>query len=185
MNRLNFKIALYEIFQMVLIDKDVLDKNGYPPEGRKLKKMSFEEQEAVYLYKWIGESIKGSKTKNFIEAKDEFNKYAKNMHDEVYLNMFMMALFMFDSFIQDEPKMTKILLESKIKRIMEYMRSKILEVEKRGAEILTDSSMAASNIYRGYNKKAELTREVREARLNQWREASRKMRKTKEKDKEK
>ena len=171
MNKLHFEIALYEIFQMVLIDKELLDKRGVPP--RKTAKLEFSEQEAISVYKWLGERIKGSKQAEFEASKDEFNKYAKGLIDEVYLNMFLMALFMLDKYIQDEPKPTQILMMGKVERLISFMRMKIREVEDRADEVILDSSMTASNIYRRYNNQAELSRDVRAKRTASWREGLR------------
>lgn len=163
---LNLEIAMYEIHQMVLTDKDLLDERGIP---LKLKKPIFEETDAIALYEILAHRISGSKRSDFTAAKNEFNKYAKGMHDEVYLNMYLMSLFILDHYVADQNVSSRILIGGKITRLINYLRAKLIEVDERGPEVITDSSMAASNIYRAYNNLPELTREVRAGRLAKWR----------------
>jgi len=166
MNKRHFEIALFEIFQMILVDKEVLDKNGYPP--RKLTKLTLEEQEAVKIYTWLGERIKGSSQALFDASKEEFNKYAKGLTDSVYLNMFLMALFMLDRYMIDEPINIQIVIGNKVERLIKYLKAKITEVDERHEEVIYDSSMTAANIYRKYNNQAELSREIRKKRVQMW-----------------
>ncbi len=168
--------ALYGIFQNTMIDENMLDDTARP---KKLTKKSDEnDYDTVALYSWLSSKMKGHSRQKINDTVGVFNNKVKNLHDNYWLNNYLMGLFILEAWVDNnEDKFTQGILKPKITRSIRHISKGVVraKINKEGGDaIIKESSMCASNIYRMMTGQAELTKEVREKRINQWREASRK-----------
>ena len=151
---------VYGILQIELKDKDLLETNGKP----KKKNIGLHTTDVLNVYNWLSEEIKDVYEKRLNEYADRFNILAKKLQDDYLLNMTLMGLWILYLYIEEYgTKPQKILLQSKIDRAAKHFSEKISK------DVFKDSLVAGDNLFRLYTGKPELTKEIREARVNAWR----------------
>ncbi len=169
MNR-DVLIAIYGITQMSLKEEDDLDSIGKPRSNKHDNELTRDSKD---LYKWLSYKLKGVTEYQINDRKGKFNEIATRLEKEYLLNMFLMAVFMFEQELDDHgTKPEKIVLAPKISRIIKKMREGIINKQENGQDIVRDSKIGASNIIRGFNGQPELTKKMREYKLRVWRDAA-------------
>ena len=178
--RIAYMVAIYGALQKVLKGQDLVDDNGKPLRVKN-KHMTELKQDSLKLYEWFADALKDVSEYKLNKEVNVFNDIAKSLHDNYWLNMYLLALFMAELFFEEHASpFDKNKMMPKINRMIKGVSLGISDVNDdtiKGQQIIKDSKVAASNIYRKFTDQAELTKEVRNARLNQWKEASRNKRK--------
>jgi len=175
-NKKDYLIAIYGIFYFTLTEMKLLGEYAEPLKIRK-KDKDEKKEDSIAIYKWLAEKMRGISENQIKERIQTYNGMIKKLHDDFFLNQYLMGLYMLDHYLHNEGSdLDRNLILPKVKRLIKTMRINIIRVnsEKNGNEIIIDSSHAASNIWRMFNGKAQLTREIREARIAQWKEEKRK-----------
>lgn len=155
--------AVYGILQLELRERKMVADDGRP---LKLKGMSQHDEDIMKIYTHFAELVREQSKQELNDRAKVFNSAAAKLHDDYNVNMMLLGLFIIDDWLVEQPKHIQLYLTPKIKRLSKYARSGL------NMDIVKDSRIAASNIYRRMNGKAELTKEVRQARLNSWKKAA-------------
>jgi hypothetical protein len=168
-NKEDFLIAIHGIFYFAMLDMKVIKNTGHVKKIRQ-KDRTINIDDSVFLYKWLSDNVKYKNGAELQKRAEVFNSIVKSLEDDFFLNQFLMGIFMFQHYLyNEEPEVLQNKLVPKIDRLIQYMREKIIEHNKdNGREIVIDSSQAAENIYRMFNEEPQLTKEVRKARLQMW-----------------
>ena len=167
-------IAIYGIVQKTLRQDEMLGSYGQPLKKRLV---SEEDYDTVAIYKWLSQYLRGVSEHRLNERAKVFNDYVRKLTPEYWLNNFLLAIFMLEYELTEygtTPQ--KIVLSPKIDRLVKVMRKGIMEVAQKdgddGIAIVKDSKIAASNICRMMRGLPELTKQMREYRLNKWKQAA-------------
>ena len=178
-NKMSLLAAVYTICFFHFQRINIIDsKTGRPVKLPKHLKTE-PNMDALAIYTYIAEQTIGRTENQIRQGAANYNELIEGLEDEYYFNNFFAGIFIVDKYITEhESRDIQIRIGSKVNRLLKYLREKILEVNKeRGAEIVTDSSYFASNVYRIFNSQAELTKEMRIANRDRWKEAMRKKQK--------
>ena len=173
--RIAYMIAIYGLMQKVLKSHELLDNKGIP---LKLKNLQMHEQDAISLYDWFAQSLRRVSEHQMNVQKKVFNDMAKALQDDYLLNMYLLALFMSESLLENDMSgLDRNMLMPKVERMIKHVRQGIIDANgekpEEGQKTIVDSKICSSNIHRKFSDKAELTKEVREQNRNKWREALR------------
>jgi hypothetical protein len=151
---------VYGILQIELKDRELLETSGKP----KTKNIDLHTADVLNVYKWLSGEIKDVYEKKLNEYADRFNVLARKLQDDYLLNMTLMGLWILYLYVEEYgTKSQKILLQSKIDRAAKHFS------ENMSKDTFKDSLVAGDNLFRLYTGKPELTKEIREARVNAWR----------------
>jgi len=153
-------VAIYGIFQIYLKEKDMLDKTGAP---KKRKKQGQDIIDIFSIYDFLSNILVNVSVSDINNLSESFNKHAKQLHDEYQVNMLLLGIFLFESYIEEQPRHHQLIYIPKIVRLSKYAQEHISK------EVIRDSKIAADNIYRKYIGKAEVTKEIRELNEKEWR----------------
>jgi hypothetical protein len=172
-NETELIVAMYGIFYFSLLDMKLIDeKTGreYTTPERLF------ENDIVVIYRYLAEKIKHLTKKDLEKKAELFNSFVKKLYDTYNTNQFLLGMFLFEKYILSQDHSAKVIYLPKINRSIKELQKRILEHNstEKSKEINIDTGKAASNIWRLFNGKAQLTKEMREARINQWKEAARK-----------
>lgn len=165
--------ALYGIQYFTFLEKEMIDKRTGAPFKFKKNQDNEKNRDAMAIYKWIAEQIRGISESEMQKKAELFNTFAKDLKDDLFLNRYLMSLFLMDKYLETKDKATRLMIQPKITRLIKVMREAIIKANANGVDIVKDSSLMASNIWRLFNGQAQLTREVRAANTARWREAAR------------
>ena len=133
------------------------------------------DEDLVKLYEWASYDVRGYSESQLRSELRTFNEIAHGLNDDYLLNMTLLGLFMMDTYFNEKHTL-KLQYGPKVTRLIKSARAVIMETNDNPKEIIRDSSVAASNLYRLYNGMPELTKEVREARLTRWRNEAKRRR---------
>ena len=173
-NELDYLVAMYGISYFTLKERGMLGKRAEP---LKLKKHEndMKSQDAIAVYKWLAEKIKGISEHELKTRADKFNSFVRSFQDDYFLNQYLMGLFMLEAYLEDIGGLDRNLMIPKVTRLIKIMREGVININaEKGQAIVIDSSQAGSNLWRLFNGKVELTKELREAKRRMWAEAYRK-----------
>ena len=182
-NELDYLIAVYGVIFFALSETGIVDPATAIPKKLRKKDQTEKNTDSIFIYTWLSEKIRGISREELQKRIKKYNNIIESIEDNFFLNQFLMALFMLDHYIEAHASgLDKNLLGPKIRRTINHMRDKIVEVniEHDGKEIILDSSRGASNIWRLFNGEAQLTKEVREARVKMWKRMAQNKPKSKE-----
>jgi hypothetical protein len=173
--KISYMIAIYGLMQKVLKTHKLLDSKGKP---LKIKNIEMHEQDAIALYDWLAQSLRKISEDKLNTQAQVFNAVAKSLSNEYWLNLYLLALFMTESLLEnDMSTLDKNMLMPKVERMIKHVRKGIIDANgekpEEGRQTIIDSKICSSNIHRKFSGKAELTKEVREKNRNKWKEALR------------
>ena len=178
-NELEYLVAIYGIFYFTLKENKLIGERAEP---LKLKGTSKNQKndDSIAVYKWLSEQIKGLSTSQLKTRAGKFNDIVKALQDNFFLNQYLLGIFMLQYYLEEEASVfTKNMMMPKVERLIKAMREGIKKTNgDKGTDIILDSSKAGSNVWRMFNGKVQLTKELREARRKMWKEAARKKEKT-------
>lgn len=161
-------IVCYAIAQKALEKMEMLNEDGSP----KRAKESFD-KDLVFVYDHLSRATIGVSQEDMRKKMRFFNEKAEKLHDDYKLNMSLFGFFMMDIYFNEcGSKFDQGLLLPKVRRLISSARASIKEHNENPDDIIMDSSIAASNMYRLYTGKPELTKEMREKRRAMWRNAA-------------
>jgi hypothetical protein len=173
-NELEYLIAVYGIFFFTLTEYGLADKETAYPKKLKGKDDNQKNNDSIAVYKWLSEKIRGLSGKQLQERAKKFNNTVEALKDNFWLNQYLLGIFMLQHYLENEADTySKNLILPKTTRLIKVMREGIINTNENGNDIILDSSKAASNVWRMFNGKAQLTKEVRDARIRMWKEAAR------------
>jgi len=153
-------VAIYGIFQIYLKEKNMLDKT-YGPKRRRNQGQDI--VDIFSIYDLLSNILVDVSVSDINKLSESFNKHAKELHDEYQVNMLLLGVFLFESYIEEQPKHFQLIYIPKVVRLSKYAQEHISK------EIIKDSKIAAENIYRKYIGKAEVIKKIRELNAKRWR----------------
>lgn len=158
-------VAIYGIIQADLRD-GYLDAYGATHKDKNDSELT---SDAKAVYEWLRIYLKHLSQKDITMAGEKFNVIAISMEQEYQMNMFMLAIFMFEDELGARgTNPQKIVLMPKLNRIIKNMRSGIMTLLGDGFDIVRDSKIGASNVVRRFHGLPELTKQMREWKRLQW-----------------
>ena len=162
---MKIETVFYAILQKALEKIDMLNANASPKKAKNLY-----DEDLVKLYEWASYDVRAYSESELRSELRTFNEIAQGLNDDYLLNMTLLGLFMMDAYFNEKGRYAlKLQYGPKVTRLIKSARAVIMETNENPEEVIRDSSIAASNLYRLYNGMPELTKEVREARLTRWR----------------
>jgi len=172
-NETELLVALYGIFYFSLLDLELVDEQT-AKEYKKPNELF--ENDIIQLYIFLAERTKHLSKKDLQKNAEKFNNFVKQLFDTYNSNQFLLGMFIMEHYLLTEPKDVQILYLSKLTRVIKEWQKKIEKhnSKEKSKEIFIDTSRAASNIYRLFNGQAQLTKEIRDSKIKQWKEAARK-----------
>jgi len=158
MTNIDMNVIFYAILQKSMEDAGMLNPDASPKKPK-----NFEDEDLVKMYEHFSKCVVMYDTHELIAQTKRFNERAQKLHDDYLLNMLLMGLFMMDTWLHnDATTYEKNILLPKVTRSIKRARKTAHD------EVIMDSVIAASNMYRVLNGQPELTKEVREARRKAW-----------------
>lgn len=180
-NEIEYLVAIYGIFYFTLKEHKLIGERAEPLK-MKGKNNNQKNNDSIAVYKWLAEKIRGLSESQLKTKAEKFNQIVRALEDDFFLNQYLMGIFMLEYYLLEEASgLDKNMTLPKVERLINEMRKGIVKAnsEKNGKEIIIDTSQGASNIWRMFNQRAQLTKEVRAARTRMWKEAARKTVKSK------
>ena len=169
----NILVSIMGMFQKHLSHINLLQNSKYPI---KTKNQSEFQSDALALYEFLAQKLYNVSEHQLNIKKENFNTIARKLSDDYYLNMYVLALFMLETYLESEPKHIYHRMIPKVKRNIQYMRKNIIKENEnrdiKGQAIMQDSKIGSSNIMRIFSKQPELTKEIRTLNLNKWKNIS-------------
>ena len=154
--------TIYGILQLELRERKLVDYNGNIVKSRG---RDINDEDTLKIYEFFANKVKDQSRSELNERVKVFNEKSSKLHDDYLVNMLLLDLFLVDEWLVEQPRDINLYITPKIKRLSKYAQSTL------SRDVIKDSKIAASNIYRMMDSRPELTKEVREARLNRWRKA--------------
>ncbi len=161
-DRLTYLVGVYGFAQLALKDVGLLNERGRL--AKKKKFLNASEQDAIWMYDWVGEQIKHigevelRKRGNIVDTKV---KKLLNGHQEV--NNYLLSVFLLRHYVDDGTMMEKILLGNKIDRMVDVVDSAVSDDDFNPA-IKRTTARTSMNIYRQFIGRPQLSDEVLDAK---------------------
>jgi hypothetical protein len=152
-------VGCYGFAQIEMTNVKLINKDGSP---KSTKHMSFDEQDGIAIYKWLSEKVKGIGVKELHDRAERINEMVRSLLNvEAYVNNYLLSMFMLNEYINEHGTHTeKMMILPKVMRQINAYDS--LEGEKYRI-IARDTFRASNNLWRQYNKRPQLSDEVRDA----------------------
>lgn len=169
-NEILLKTLVYSLSQMSLIEYGLVDERGIP---KKIKNRDrrVDIDDSLFIYKKASEWIKHLSQKELQQNGKKINEIVFGLKDEYFMNKYLMMLFVLDHYLalNTNPIETNM-MQSKVTRLIQKVKDGINSMQENHdpKSIIIDSSYLGSNIFRMLNDEAELTKEIREARVKMW-----------------
>jgi len=160
-------IAVYGVLQMELKQEKVLTPLAVPIKDKNYPAST---QDALAIYKFLAEKLRGVTESEINKRKDSFNNIVKGLEQEYLLNMSLFAIFMMENLLmEDGSKVQQGIMLPKINRLIDHLTEGILrEQQEVGKRVVKDSKIGASNVMRVFRGEPELTKKMREWNKSQW-----------------
>ena len=162
--RLNYLVGIFGFFQLSMIDVKLLSPKGVPPKKR--NKLSMHEHDALAIYDWVGEQLKGYSTSNLKPKAVIMDTAVKKLNNDAkYVNNYLLALLLLRAYMDEQgSKMEQVVISPKIDRLVDLVDSAVSD-EEFTVEIKKTTARVADNLYRQYVGLCQLSDQVRDARF--------------------
>ena len=148
MTKLEYFTSIYGWMQLSMVEVGLLNKDGRPFKKRKLTQT---EQDAIYLYQWVGDHLKDVKKPELERMGKVTDKNVKLLpNDHSNINNFLLGIMLLRLYIDDEgTNFEHILLGGKIRRVVD-LADKAVSEDEFSVDVKRATHRTAYNLYRRY-----------------------------------
>jgi len=161
-NKLTYLVGIYGYLQLSMLDVGLLTEQGQVIKA----KHNMSEQDALYIYKWVGEHLLDvDKDKLRRLAQETDKKVSKLLNDHKEVNNFLLAILLLREYLDNHgSKVEQLMILPKVNRLVDVVDGAVSD-EAFNPMIKRTTARTANNIYRQHVGRPQLSDEVWGARF--------------------